>query len=249
MTKFITKQIVLPVLCALATSTFTVQPLHSMEIIKPLAVVSAIGAAGYGLYKVVHKKANDFLDDRIVDESLIAINLATKSVSSLTEEDLPKKAALLQMSLTILDVLDAKSNDMTLSPDHRTAIKDAIKYGNNFLSRALITTALNNIYDRRPSLKNHVLRYPFTIHLLGFDYTIQLQEQEIERIIINNVLLTTKPNHECTAQEIAEKEAMQKHNLADKIKAKIATDPSKTSTDLTILNIACVLIALRGKLV
>lgn len=169
-----------------------------------LASCAAVGYLGYKFYY----QGKEYLENKIIDETVDAIVVGLTPVSSLNglpneerEKVLRKKARLINMRKRVLVKLNDQIIDTSnsLSQLHRDAIQEDIY---NAKTAFIIIDAfrIKNSYEK--------------------DYIVASKlDQYIEDNIVSSIILVKKPDVECTQQELNEKQA--KEQCKAKIVAKL----------------------------
>ena len=169
-----------------------------------LIVAGCCAAAGYAGYQF-YQYSKEYVENRIVEETIQAIEVGLTPVSALDvlssqdrEAALRKKAQLINMRKRVMAALTTQID--TLSNQHKEIIqKDLVRAKKAFSIIDLFRK--HNPYEK--------------------EYTIATSfDSLVENNIVSSIILTTKPDNECTQKELVEKQ--KKAERKAKILAKLA---------------------------
>lgn len=173
-------------------------------------------AAGYAGYKLYHY-GQEYLENRIIDEAVDAIQTGLTPVYTLQnmpahkrEEILKKKARLINIRKRIMAQLDRHVNGASaLSPQHKETIQEDLKLAKT-ACKLIDAVRTSNPYEAEYTQASTI-------------------DQIIEKNIINSILLVTKPDNECTQKELQQKKAkeIRKAKIVEKLKGKAYTVATK----------------------
>lgn len=174
--------------------------------------IAVTAVAGFTIGKVVYNTAMNYLENKIVDETVHALYAGitfSNSIKNMSPSDreqaLRQRAWLLNIRKRVTAALHARIDQGKLTMHHARALKTHLLKIESFLGALDYVTAENE-YE-------HEYVNPTYVDSL------------IEHLIIRSILLQTKPDHECTVQELAKKEEMKKrkdiitHKLKDQLYA------------------------------
>ncbi len=177
-----------------------------------IAAAATAGICSYKLIKHIYAQSKEYLENKIIDETVDAIIVGLMPHSKLNnlsvpkrEEILRKKARLIAMRKRICSQLEKKITDESiLSPEHKNKLQKNLEFGKKVF-KIIDAFRLDNDFEKE---------YAAT----------SFMDQTIENSILNSIILTTKPNAECTAQELLEKKTkeIRKAKIISKLKMHVS---------------------------
>lgn len=167
------------------TSTQALSPLQRKLILG--GGLTAIGVLAYFGIPRIKAWAKAKVEEKIVDETVKALKLVlTWDNSGLKPEALREKARLIQMRMRIMDALNNETKSQKLSVEHRKALS------------AMVTLAI-------PAFK-FVDKYRSPIADEENFKTASIKDEFIESKIVESIILSYKPDAECTKKELQKKQ-------------------------------------------
>ena len=200
--------------------------LHRFNTPKSLTVMKVLGAVGvvfigYQIARRIYSTAQNTFDQYVVDHASDAVILALSlDNTKLSPEELGKKAQLIQMRKDVFNALTIEfSKNHSLTPDQKLNLKACID-----LFRPIFSGV---DYFVLPQLATQASQ---NASLLG-----DVKNSFVKKQIVQSILLTLKPNSECSEEELARKQKLQEQRIKILGEAKTKTSNPKIQAFLDVL--------------